>query len=382
MNTHKSNRSILYATLVMVSVAACGDNLGFSDAGPGGDDASSDASSLDAPGVPTVPTVIATTPLDTTNPTALNTTIDATFSEAMDPATLTTTTFTLRSGVSTPVLGQVTASGARVLFQPNARLASNSVFTATITSEAKSGLGVALAASYSWTFTTGLVTAAEPVVNLGTSGNFAILTKSGISTVPSSMIVGDLGVSPISATAITGFSLIMDPSNQFSKSAQVTGKVFAATYAQPTPAKLTTAIGDMQLAFTDAASRPADVTELGAGNIGGLILVPGVYKWGTGVLVPTNVTLSGSATDVWIFEIAQTLTLSSNAQVVLVGGALPKNVFWQASGKVTLNTGAHIEGNVLAKTAISLETGSSINGRLLAQTAVTLNQSTITIPAN
>ena len=136
MNTHKSNRSILYATLVMVSVAACGDNLGFSDAGPGGDDASSDASSLDAPGVPTVPTVIATTPLDTTNPTALNTTIDATFSEAMDPATLTTTTFTLRSGASTPVLGQVTASGARVLFQPNARLASNSVFTATITSEA------------------------------------------------------------------------------------------------------------------------------------------------------------------------------------------------------------------------------------------------------
>ena len=157
--------------------------------------------------------------------------------------------------------------------------------------------------------------------------------------------------------------------------------MYAADYAAPTPSKLTTAVGDMELAFTDAAGRAPDVTELGAGDIGGMTLVPGVYKWGTGLLIPSDVTLTGSATDVWIFQIAQDLTMSSATNVFLDGGALPKNVFWQVAGLVDLGTTAHCEGVVLTQTAITLRTGASINGRLLAQTSVDIDTSTIVEPA-
>jgi hypothetical protein len=220
-------------------------------------------------------------------------------------------------------------------------------------------------------------------VNLGTAGTYAILSRSGISTDPSatkpSAITGDLGVSPIASTAITGFSLTMDASKVFSTSPQVTGEVYAGDYASPTPANLATAIDDMQTAFTDAAGRPANVNGLGGGNIGGLVLVPGVYKWGTSVIIPADVRLSGLPTDVWIFEIAQNLSMSNSANVILFG-ALPKNVFWQVSGGVTLGSRTHLEGIVLAKTAITLGSTASVKGSLLSQTAVTLITNNIVRP--
>jgi hypothetical protein len=151
-------------------------------------------------------------------------------------------------------------------------------------------------------------------VNLGTAGAYAILAKSGISSVPTSAVTGNLGVSPASATFITGFSLTEDATNVFSTSPQVTGKAYASDYASPTPGNLTRAVSDMELAFTDAAGRAPDPTELGAGNIGGMTIAPGVYQWGTGLLIPTDVTLSGSATDVWIFQIAQDLDGSTVVQ--------------------------------------------------------------------
>ena len=167
------------------------------------------------------------------------------------------------------------------------------------------------------------VLAAGPAtVNLGSAGDFVILAKSGISTTGNTSITGDIGVSPIAATAITGFVLIMESSNTFSTSARVTGKVYAADYAVPTPAKMTTAVSNMEAAYTDAAGRTnPTATELGAGNIGGMTLAPGLYKWSTGVTIPTNVTLSGGANDVWIFQIAQNLTISSDIRVILSGGA-------------------------------------------------------------
>jgi hypothetical protein len=136
----------------------------------------------------------------------------------------------------------------------------------------------------------------------------------------------------------------------------------------------------MELAFTEAAGRAPDVTELGAGNIGGMTLEPGVYQWGTGLLVPTDLTLAGSATDVWIFQVAGNLELSSAARVVLSGGALPRNVFWQVAGLVELGTTSHLEGVVLSQTSITLRTGASVNGRLLAQTAVALDSVTVVEP--
>jgi hypothetical protein len=218
-------------------------------------------------------------------------------------------------------------------------------------------------------------------LNLGTAIDYVILAASGVSTVPPSAVTGNIGVSPVAATYITGFSLIADATNAFCTSSQVTGKVYAADYTPPTPSNLTTAVNDMQLAFTDAAGRVPSVTELGAGNISGMTLVPGTYKWGTGLQIATDVTLAGNATDVWILQIAQDLTVSSGTKIILSGGALPKNVFWQVDGLVDLGTTAHLEGVILSQTSVTLRTGASVNGRLLAQTSVDVDTSTIVQPA-
>jgi hypothetical protein len=119
---------------------------------------------------------------------------------------------------------------------------------------------------------------------------------------------------------------------------------------------------------------------LGAGDVGGMTLDAGVYKWGTGLLIPTDLTLSGNATDVWIFQIAEDLTVDSATNVFLTGGAVAENVFWQVSGKVELGTTAHFEGIVLSQTSVTLATGASLNGRVLAQTAVTLDGNVVVEP--
>ena len=218
-------------------------------------------------------------------------------------------------------------------------------------------------------------------VVLGSAGSFVILAKSATSNVPTSAITGDIGLSPAAASFITGFSLVHTAGTAVGTSAQVTGNVYAADYAVPTPANLTTAIGNMQTAYTDAAGRSLpDHVALGAGNIGGLTLPPGLYKWSNSVTIPVNVTLSGSANDTWIFQIAGGLSIASAKRVVLSGGALPQNVVWQVAGIVSLGTTAHMEGIVLGKTQITLGTGASVNGRLFAQTQVTLAGNAIVQP--
>jgi len=218
-------------------------------------------------------------------------------------------------------------------------------------------------------------------VNLGAAGNYAILSKTGISTTGTTAIVGNIGVSPIASTAITGFELVLDSSRLFSTSSRVTGRVYAANYAAPTPIRLTTAVGDMQTAYTNAAGRTNPrATNLGGGNIGGKVLLPGLYKWGTGVIIPADVTLSGSENAVWIFQIAGNLSISSGKKVILSGGARPGNIFWQVAGKTTLGTTSVFKGNILCKTAIVLKTGAKLNGRALAQTAVALDANAVRRP--
>lgn len=229
---------------------------------------------------------------------------------------------------------------------------------------------------------TGNTTAPGLPVILGSAGDFAILAKTGISSVPASSITGDIGVSPAAATFITGFSLSLDATNVFSTSPQVIGSVYASDYAPPTPANLTAAVADMELAFTAAEGRAPDATEIGAGNIGGMTLEAGVYKWGTGLLIPTDLELTGSDTDVWIFQVAGDLDLANAASVNLSGGARPENIFWQVAGLVEIGTTAHCEGVILTQTSITLGTGASINGRLLAQTAVSLDGSVVVAPAD
>jgi hypothetical protein len=174
----------------------------------------------------------------------------------------------------------------------------------------------------------------------------------------------------------------MDPSGIFAISTQVAGQVYAADFTSPTPSNLTTAIGDMETAYNDAAGRTnPDFTELGAGEIGGLTLVPGLYKWSTDLLITNDVTLNGSSNDVWIFQVAGGITLANGTSVILTGGALAKNTYWQCAGMVSIGTTAHFEGIMLTQTSISMGTGASLNGILLAQTAVTLDANAITKPS-
>ena len=212
-------------------------------------------------------------------------------------------------------------------------------------------------------------------VDLGVAGDFVILSKSGITNVYKSTITGDVGSSPITGAAI------------LVTCAEVTGTIYSVNAAGPLPCtvtnatRLTTAVGDMQTAYTDAAGRSnPDFVNLGAGDIGGKTLTPGLYKWTSGVIIPTDVTISGGPNDVWIFQVAGTLTMSSAVRFTLAGGAQAKNIFWQTAGAVTLGTTSHFEGNILGQTGINMQTGASMNGRMLAQTAVTLQMNTVTRP--
>ncbi|HCM76882.1 MAG TPA: DUF3494 domain-containing protein [Cytophagales bacterium] len=216
-------------------------------------------------------------------------------------------------------------------------------------------------------------------VDLGTSANYVILAKTAISNVPTSAITGDLGLSPAAESFITGFTLTA--ATGFSTATEVTGKVYAADQASPTPINLTTAVNNMITAYNDAAGRPTpDFVELGAGDLSGLTLTPGLYKWTSTVTVPTNITLSGGADDIWIFQIAGDLTVSSAKNMTLANGAKAKNIFWQVAGKATMGANSHFEGNILSMTGITMQTGASLNGRALAQTAVILDGNTVVKP--
>ena len=220
------------------------------------------------------------------------------------------------------------------------------------------------------------------IVNLRTAGNFAILSKSGISTTGTTLITGDIGVSPIDQTALTGFSETMHSSNEYSTSDYVVGKLYASDYLGATPTKMTTAISDMETAYTDAAGRTnPTATELYAGDLSGKTLTPGLYKWGTEVLINNGVTLDcqGNSNAVFIFQIAQNLIVGDGAIVTLSGGCQAKNIFWQVEGQATLGTTSNFKGNILSKTMVEINTGATLNGRALAQTAVTLDANAITI---
>ena len=211
-------------------------------------------------------------------------------------------------------------------------------------------------------------------VDLGLAGEYVILSKTGITSVYKSSILGDIGTSPI-----TGAAMTLSP-------AEVTGSIFSVDAAGPAgiitnATRLGLAVLDMQAAYTDAAGRPdPDYLNLGAGTVGSVTLLPGLYKWSSSVNIPTDITISGSPTDIFIFQVAGTLNMSSAVRVTLEGGVQAKNIYWVVAGAVTFGTTSHFEGNILGQTGINMQTGASMNGRMLAQTAVTLQMNTVTIP--
>jgi len=334
----------------------------------------------------TAPTVTdsESVPLDNATGVPLDGTITGTFDEAMDVSTINNATFTLADG-TTSVPGNVVydASNHTATFTPSTNLTSGTLYTATFTTGAKDSAGNALAAPKVWHFTTATVVALGPApVSLGTAGNYAILAKSAISTVPTSVISGNVGLSPAAETFMTGFS--QTDAISYATSTQVINgyKMYAADMADPTPGYLTTAVSYMEAAFTNAANRTGPTsTELGAGTVSLVTFAPGLYKWTSDVTITNDITLNGGVNDVWIFQIDRDLSMASAKTINMTGGAQAKNVFWQVAGKVVLGTTSHFEGTILCYTQIVFNTGASLTGRALAQTAVILDHNTITKPA-
>ncbi len=213
-------------------------------------------------------------------------------------------------------------------------------------------------------------------VNLGSTSGFAILAGSLISNVPTSAVTGDVGLSPSARSFITGFGLT-----------EVTGTIYAADDVSPdgVAAMLTAAKGDLTIAYNDAAGRTATDLVLVAGNIGGLTLTPGLYKSSGSLEISSgDLTLDakGNANAVFIIQIASTLTTTSGRQVILSGGAKASNIFWQVGTSATLGTMSVFKGTIMADQAISLNTGATVEGRLMARIAgITLEGNTIVTPA-
>lgn len=228
------------------------------------------------------------------------------------------------------------------------------------------------------------------IVDLGTAGNFAVLSKVQIDSTGATTIVGDIGVSPAAHTFLTGFSLIGDEtSDTFLTSVQLPGyKAYSADLQPPTPSNMSTAVSDMELAYT-AATGGANVAGVGAflnigtppGTLAGLTLIPGVYTWGTDVVISGNVTLdcSADANAVFVFQIAGNLTLADSQQIILTN-CDNSNIFWAVGGTTFLQGSSHFEGTLLAGPGVSeitVVTGATVNGRLLGEKTISLQANTV-----
>ncbi|MEX1241549.1 MAG: ice-binding family protein [Cyclobacteriaceae bacterium] len=322
-----------------------------------------------------VPAVSSTSPDNNAVGIARNNAITISFSTAMDPATINSSTIIIRQG-STVIPGDVTYSGTTATFTPTDSFLALTKYTITVTTGARTLAGNALPSNSESSFTTGGSSSVRSVVILGDAVDYVIVAKTAINNSSTSTITGDLGLSPAATSYITGLALTN--ATGYATSSQVTGKLYAADMAAPTPDNLTVSVNNMVTAYNDAAGRTLpDFIELGTGNIGGKTLTPGLYKWTGNVTVPSSIVISGGADDVWIFQIAGNLTMSSAVNTTLSGGAQAKNIFWQVAGQATLGTTSHFEGTLLSKTGITLQTGASINGQLLAQTAVILDSNVV-----
>jgi hypothetical protein len=319
----------------------------------------------------TAPTVTLTVPANGATGVAINSSVSATFSEAMNPLTITNLIFTLKRGTTT-VSGTVSYSGVTAVFTPTSPLDYSTTYTATITTGANDLAGNALANDYVWTFSTGATLppvhiGPAPVI-LGAASTFRILAGSAITNTDivgnRTSINGDVGVSPGSTVnALTELNNIVAPFHIYA------GGPIAAT------AKI-----DLLVAYNDAQSRSTAAISL-PGQIGGLTLAPGLYVnstssgiSGTGANAILTLDGQGDPTAVWIFKMGSTLITDPGTSIVCNNGCNAENVFWQVGSSATLGVGSIFYGTILSDAAITMNTGATLHGRALTRSAaVTLD---------
>jgi hypothetical protein len=349
---------ILFSALLLAILAAgCGDS--DKNAGVGNPGSPFAAPTVEAPSV---------LPPNGSSGICPNAVVTAVFSKAMNPATIKTSTFTLTSSGGS-VTGSVKYDPTTdtATFTPaSPGLALNTTYTATITTGAADTFGNKLAANFTWSFMTATAACNSPVPLL-TAGNFKILAGSTVtSTGPTTITGGDLGLSP--GTSVTGF-----PPGTLTSPA-----VMHVT--DPTAAQ---AQVDLTAAYNFAAGIVLPAPAVLPGDLTGLTLTAGTYKTSssTGIVGPGSLTLTGNASSVFVFQIGSTLTTGTGTSVVLSGGVLASNVFWQVGTSATLGVNSSFAGTIMALQSITLDTGASLQGRALARNgAVTMDSNVITDP--
>lgn len=368
----------------------------------------------------TAPTITLTNPANVATNVQLNTTVNATFSEAMDPTTLTTATFTLTAPPgATLVTGTVSYAPATDIatFTPTSQLAPNTEYTATVTTGAKDTFGNALAAGpvpNPWTFTTGTAAGLQPI-NLGSLSTFgafggtAGMTNQGINTEINN---GNIATTAVS-TAVTGFHDTTLPGSpppcSYTETplniGVVSGEIYTAapppTVMCPNEGTAATFAIAMQAA-ADALSAYNAMVALPPGanpgaNLGGLTLAPGVYTapGGSFLLTGSDLTLDaqGNANAVWVFQMATSLTVGAAGaprSVTLINGAQAQNVFWQVGSAATINGagGGTMVGTIIAMSGITFSTAGNnappftvLNGRAAVLVGpVTMVNTVINVP--
>ena len=325
------------------------------------------------------PTVISTDPLNLATGVALNKVIKATFSQAMNPLTITTSSFTLMKG-TTPISGAVSYAGTTATFTPAVNLLSDTTYTATITTVVKNPAGTPLSSDYVWSFST--VGHLGPAgVDLKSVARFGIIAGVGVSNNAGFSEIHDMdvGIYPGTRTGITGFPPAII----------VNGAMYASDDSAPpgVAAMLLQAQNDLTAAYLFAKGATTPAPAVAPADLGGQTLAPGIWTSASTMLLQNgDLTLDaqGDANAVWIFQVGSAFTSigigpfpsPTGGNVILAGGAQAKNVFWQVSSSATIGDYTSFKGNILSFSSVTMNTGAKAEGRMLARNAAVTMTST------
>jgi hypothetical protein len=383
------------------------------------------------------PAVVSTIPSDGETDVARNIVIEITFSEEMDSSTIHKSSFTLMQG-SESVAGNLTFSGNTAMFTTENSLKAESVYNASMTTYSDHPYDEFNDEEYEevtyeengkqWSFTTGGNSDPVETVDLGSAAKYVILAQSAIHNDSTSEVTGEKGFDPDFKSSKESKSAYWLKNEDVDKEAvrrdttlkKSDKREYSSDERDSSTGNLDEALEDMITAYNDAADRSpvdfidykmvsssdekadstmdhnsvygnADNSRFGEWyesdpnmdenrNESSVTLEPGIYKWNESVEISTNITLSGNADDVWIFQIPEGLTVQRDVEITLADGAVAEHVFWQVAGEVSLGELSHFEGVILSLTGITMKNGATLNGRILAQTDVTLDDNTIVEP--